>query len=147
MENNREKTLLIDIHDTAKLFKDYIRRSSDRVGINSTYHRIMGAINRNGSVTQRELVETTHLKAPTISLMLKNMELEGIVKREIDENDLRSTKISFTKKGEELCKDNIEFIVNKEKEIESCISDEERKVVFEVLEKLQKEIKKKNENI
>ena len=42
------KTLLSEVHDTAKLFRDYIKRSGDANGINSTYHRIMYAISLYG---------------------------------------------------------------------------------------------------
>lgn len=143
----RDKTLLLEVHDTSKMFKDYIRRSGDKEGINSTYHRIMRTIEHMGVVSQNDLVNCTGLKAPTISLMLKNMEYDGLIEKTSDPNDARSVQIRFTEKGKEQSKKNIEFIRSLEEDVESIISEEERKVVIEVLKKLQDEIKTRNENI
>lgn len=149
--NNRlikdKKNLLGEVHDTAKLFKDYLKRSGDVNGINSTYHRIMFAISLFGQVTAVDLVKITNLKPPTISSMLKNMENSGLIVREIDENDARNVNIKFTKLGEETCRKNIEFVRKNEIEIESVLTEEERKVVSLALQKLQEEIRKKFEKI
>jgi len=154
MEKNEKKNqelqdinVLMKIHDTSKMFRDYIRRSTDKTGINSTYHRIMGAIARFGSLSQVDLVNITNLKAPTISLMLKNMEYEGLIKKEVDPQDARVVKISFTEKGVLQSEENMKFIREKELEVEKVITEEERSIILNCLEKIQNEIKNKNENI
>jgi len=52
--------------------------------------------------TQLDLVNATHLKAPTISVALQKLEHEGIVHRRPDEYDLRATRVFLTEKGREL---------------------------------------------
>ena len=141
------KTLLSEVHDTAKLFRDYIKRSGDANGINSTYHRIMYAISLYGQVTACDLVRITNLKPPTISLMIKNIEGSGLITREIDVNDQRNVNIKFTDLGKEMCTKNIEFVRKNEIDVEKVLTDEERKIVSSALKKLREEIKKKNENI
>ena len=145
--NHNDKTLLMEMHDTVKMVKEHMKKCGERAGLSTTYFRIMGCINAFGSVSQVDLVNYTHLKAPTISLTLKNMEYEGIIKKEVDPNDARGVKISFTDKGKDLSLKNMEFIRSEELEIEKVITEEERKVLYLVLNKIQEEIGKRDENI
>lgn len=144
---NQNKTLLMEMHNTVRMIKNHMKKCGERAGVNTTYFRIMGCIDAFGSVSQVDLVNYTNLKAPTISLTLKNMEYEGIIKKEVDPNDARSIKISYTDKGKELSLKNIEFIRCEELEIEKVITEEERKVLYRVLNKIQEEIGKRDENI
>ena len=61
----------------------------------------------DGGLTQGELCRLTHLKAPTVSAALREMENEGLVTRETDEKDKRATRVSPTEKGwaahDEIC--------------------------------------------
>ena len=82
--NYKDKTLLMEMHDTVKMIKEHMKKCGERAGLNTTYFRIIRCIDVFGSVSQVDLVNYTHLKAPTISLTLKNMEYEGIVKKEVD---------------------------------------------------------------
>ena len=52
-----------------------------------------------GGLTQGELCRLTHLKAPTVSAALREMEREGLVTREADKKDKRATRVSPTEKG------------------------------------------------
>ena len=62
---------------------------------------IMGNLAHHDGMTQQELVSTTNMKAPTISVALRNLEEEGWVRREPDPNDLRSVRVYLTEKGRE----------------------------------------------
>lgn len=62
---------------------------------------IIGNLSQNDGITQQELVNNTNMKAPTISVALRNLEDEGWVRREPDPNDLRSVRVYLTEKGRE----------------------------------------------
>ena len=64
-------------------------------------------LSRNDGATQSELVEVTRMKAPTISIALKNMENEGLVKRVADGEDGRVTHVYITEKGRRVDKENL----------------------------------------
>lgn len=49
--------------------------------------------------TQRDLVEITHLKPPTVSGVLQEMEREGLIIREVDRYDARCTRVRITPQG------------------------------------------------
>ncbi|MBQ7383234.1 MAG: MarR family transcriptional regulator [Clostridia bacterium] len=61
-------------------------------------------------VTQQELVRATHLRAPTVSVILKNLEDGGFVERRRDSSDMRSHRVYLTERGRELDRKNIEKI-------------------------------------
>ena len=62
---------------------------------------IMGNLFHHDGMTQQELVSNTNMKAPTISVALRNLEEEGWVRREPDPKDLRSVRVYLTEKGRE----------------------------------------------
>ncbi|MBO5415161.1 MAG: MarR family transcriptional regulator [Clostridia bacterium] len=61
-------------------------------------------------VTQQELVLATHLRAPTVSVILKNLEDGGFVERRRDSVDMRSLRVYLTESGRELDRRNIDKI-------------------------------------
>ena len=63
---------------------------------------IMGNLMHHDGLTQQELVSRTNMKAPTISVALRNLEEEDWVKREQDANDLRSVRVYLTDKGRQM---------------------------------------------
>ena len=50
-------------------------------------------------VSQRELVERTHLRAPTVSVIVKKMIDEGLARLSSDGNDRRVKRVYLTDKG------------------------------------------------
>ena len=61
-------------------------------------------------VTQQELVKATHLRAPTVSGIIKNLEDGGYIERRRDSSDMRSYRVYLTAAGRELDEKNIEII-------------------------------------
>lgn len=60
---------------------------------------IMGNLSHHDGLTQQELVNNTNMKAPTISVAIRNLEDEGLVRREPDPDDMRSVRVYLTEKG------------------------------------------------
>lgn len=91
---------MMRIHDIAKLYRDRMRRLSDKDGLPSSYRMLIYHLARmNPGVTQLELVKATHLKPPTVSVTLQKMEYDGYVTRKSNEDDLRQTLVYLTDKG------------------------------------------------
>ena len=105
MNNQRkehQKTIIMKLSDISKKFKDYMRTESDKIGLNCAYRPILFHLIMNEGLTQAEIAEKTLLKAPTISLTLQKMELNGLIKRVENENDKRIVNIFITEKGKEM---------------------------------------------
>ena len=63
---------------------------------------VMPLLAVHGELSQRELVELTRLKAPSISAIIKKMEDEGLVERRFNPDDRREIRVSLTSKGAEV---------------------------------------------
>lgn len=86
--------------------------------------------------TQLELVKATHLKAPTISVVLQKLEKEGIVSRKADEYDLRATRVSLTQKGRDIDAHIRKTIHEEDKIAMEVLSDMEYETLMKILCKI-----------
>lgn len=101
---NSEPTPTMIMNDITKLFHDKLRIECEKLGIRHTYHRTLFLLIHKGATLQSELVQMSHLKASSISVMLQKMENDGLIERVADEHDLRQTRIKATDKGIEINK-------------------------------------------
>lgn len=86
-------------NEVSKLFRDIINRDVEKLGVQNSYRQLLFHLSRKDGVSQLELARATHLKAPTVSVTLKNMEADGLVERKGDINDLRIIHVYLTEKG------------------------------------------------
>lgn len=86
-------------NEVSKLFRDIINRDVEKLGVQNSYRQLLFHLSRKDGMSQLELARATHLKAPTVSVTLKNMEADGLVERNGDINDLRIIHVYLTDKG------------------------------------------------
>lgn len=88
------------INDISHLFHGKMR-SVQTEGILSQHgaRMILSALAHNEGLRQIDLVALTHMKAPTVSVIIKKMEAEGLVTHQIQASDLRATRLYLTAKG------------------------------------------------
>ena len=112
------------------------RRGPDSILSQQGARLILSFLAIGDGTTQLDLVKATHLTAPTVSLILRDMEAGGIVRREPDETDKRAVRVYLTEAGHALDAENIAFI----KEVDSrglCgLSDEETATLMTLLSKI-----------
>ena len=86
--------------------------------------------------TQLELVRATHLRAPSVSAIVRKMEAEGLVRREADTTDKRAIRVYLTDAGRALDADTIASI--KELNVRSLVglSDSEISELMRLLTKI-----------
>ena len=110
---------------------------------------ILMHLSRHESATQSELVKVTRMKAPTISVALRNMEDEGLVTREADEDDGRVTHVYITEKGRRMDAENISRLRDVAAVMMDGVSKEEAEAMmatlFKMRENLAKELGIQNE--
>ena len=97
---------------------------------------IMIELAKNEGVTQLDLVKSTHLKAPTVSVTLQRLEKEGYICRKTDSYDLRAVRVYFTEQGREFNRIVVERVRNEEDNILKCLSDTESKQLMKLLLKI-----------
>ncbi|MBQ9085951.1 MAG: MarR family transcriptional regulator [Clostridia bacterium] len=65
-------------------------------------HLVLSMLALHDGIRQLDLVRHTHLRAPTISAILKKMEGEGLVERKSDPQDMRAVRVYLTEEGRAL---------------------------------------------
>lgn len=124
------------LNEAASLFAGYVGETLEAIGMRASYRHVMQPLMEQDGVTQLELVNTTGLKAPTISITLRNMERDGIVRREKNDNDRRETHVFITDKGREIYKQAVAAYEEAEKLMLSGMSDKELEAVVELMAKM-----------
>ncbi|MBQ8497709.1 MAG: MarR family transcriptional regulator [Clostridia bacterium] len=124
------------INEISKLFHDRIKKQSDDLGFKNGYHQILRFLVREDGVTQIDIVKDSHFKAPTISVTLKKMEEEGLVRRETDKIDMRQTRVYITEKGRELDRKLFAKVMECEDILAQTISEEEQAFLCDILKKM-----------
>ena len=88
------------VNEIARLFHAKMRTYDlDGVLSQDSARLIMRALSRCDGCSQLDLVRKTHLKAPTVSVTLKRMEEEDLVRREQDAKDMRVVRVYLSQKG------------------------------------------------
>ena len=140
----RENDSIAAVNEASYLFGVYVGREVDRIGMRYSYRHIMKPLMDNESLTQLELVKITNLKAPTISITLRNMERDGIVRREKNDNDRRETHVFITDKGKKMYAKVLTALDKAEKTMLNGLSEKELKAMRTTLEKMSANMKAGN---
>lgn len=137
----RENDYIAAVNETSYLFGVYVCQELERIGMRYSYRHIMKPLMENESLTQLELVKITNLKAPTISITLRNMERDGIVRREKNDNDRRETHVFITDKGKKVYAKVLTALDKAEKTMLKGLSEKELKAMRAALEKMSANLK------
>ena len=98
-----DKSPMMLISEISRLMGEIIRERCDDNPIQQKSGRlILMELSKRDGRTQLELANATHMKAPTISVALKQMEKDGYIMREPDEYDARANRIFLTEKGRDI---------------------------------------------
>ena len=97
---------------------------------------IMIELAKNEGVTQLDLVKSTHLKAPTVSVTLQRLEKDGYIYRKTDSYDLRAVRVYLTEQGREFNRIVVERVRCEEDNILKCLTDSESKQLMKLLLKI-----------
>lgn len=90
------------VTELSKLFDCLMRIEMMKNGMKTSYRHLLRPLAIKDGVTQLDLVKISHLKAPTVSTTLRNMEADGLVRRETDKEDARATRVFLTDLGREI---------------------------------------------
>lgn len=124
------------IHEISKLFHDKMRNHSEHLGLQTGYRQILHFLAHEDGVTQIDIARDSHLAAPTISVTLKKMEKEDLIRRRTDKNDTRCSRVFITEKGREIEKKHFEKIIECERILSQGLSAEEKETLCHLLVKV-----------
>lgn len=104
-------------------------------GLTTAQFGVLEALYNKGDLKICEIMDKILTTSGNITVVIKNLEKDGLVKKSLDPKDKRATIISITDEGkkiiEEILPSHLENIVN----IFSVLTDEEKVVLKDILKK------------
>ncbi len=134
-------------NEISRLFHSRMRECRGHDGVMSQpgARMILQFLISTDGVIQRDLVEWTHLKAPSVSVILQKMEQEGLVHRCPDDQDLRQTRVYLTDAGRALDGETIENIRRIDRLATDGLSEEENAELMRLLGKVRDNLRREGE--
>ena len=97
-----EMPLMMLINELSRLFRNHMRTECEKIGLQDGFRQLLFQLAHEDNIPQLDLVQRTHLRAPTVSVALRQMEEAGLVSRRPDHGDQRQVIVVLTEKGREL---------------------------------------------
>lgn len=129
-------TPMMILNEVSHLMLDRIRSNHDELFAQRSIRLLIMELARKDGRTQLDLVNATHLKAPTVSVAMQKLEKLGIVTRKTDEYDQRATRVFLTEKGRETDNRTRKAVHDAEEIAMAHLSEEERDTLAKLLLKI-----------
>ncbi len=127
------KTTYALVCDAAKLMEAGVAKKTEDLKLQAGARRVLAFLAVRDGVSQLDLIRVTHLKAPTISLIVQKMEHDGLILRKTDDLDMRLTRVYLTEHGKNVNRDIQNAISDTENHAMHDFSDEEKKQLHHLL--------------
>ena len=126
--------------DSARLLDDRVASMTASHKLQSGARRVLACLAVRDGVTQLDLIRATHLKAPTISLIVQKMEHDGLISRRTDDLDMRLTRVHLTEKGKAVNDDIRRAVAEVEDAVMTDLSDAEKELLQTLLVRISRKI-------
>lgn len=133
-------------NEISRIFRSTMREQNEAEGVMTQpgAHLVLSFLAVKDGITQLELVRSTLLKAPSVSVILKKMEDEGIVRRESDEKDARAVRVYLTEHGRSIDREHIKTIKSLDSKALMGIGDDEQILLMSLLTKIRDNLMNEN---
>lgn len=133
--------LISALSEVSKLVYDTFKKTAfEHNGRPKSFKLILHALYKKDNVTQLDIVKSTGLKPPTVSIALQKMEKEQLVTRTPDPIDLRAVRVKITDKCRMMFSSSIKSAYEAEESILQGISEDEIKTFLSVLSKMKENL-------
>ena len=107
---------------------------------------VLSALAMSDGASQREIVEMTHLRPPTVSVILRKMQDEEIVELFKNPEDKRELRARLTQKGREIDRNGLEKIRQTDELALEGLSEDERATLMTLLGKIRENLLSEQKN-
>ncbi|MBS6184029.1 MAG: MarR family transcriptional regulator [Clostridium celatum] len=107
-------------------------------GLTPAQFGVLEALYNKGDLRICELIEKILTTSGNITVVIKNLEKDGLIKKKPDPNDKRSCIISLTEEGEKIIEDILPNHIENIKSIFEILTEEEKNTLKNILKKFKK---------
>ncbi len=135
-------------NEISRLFRHRMREMENSEGVMTQpgAHLVLSVLAVCEGINQLELVKQTHLRPPTVSVILRKMEEEGLVERRSNPEDLRSVQVYLTDAGRELDRKSIIGIQKLDAIAMKNLTKEEIELLMKLLPKIRDSLLQGNDH-
>ncbi len=128
-------------HDISRLSHAKIRGANiDGIMSQHGARLVLASLAANDGATQRSIVDITHLRPPTVSVLLRRMESEGMVELRENPKDRRELCAYLTDYGREIDSKAIDKIKESDAIALEGLSESERETLMALLSKIRENL-------
>ena len=128
--------------EISRLFHARLRENGQGEGVMSQPGAglVLSLLAIGDGLSQKDLVKATHLRAPSISVIIKKMADENIVRIENDKSDMRMMRIYLTDHGKEIDASRIARVKEFDAIAHASLSDSEKQTLMILLSKIRTDL-------
>lgn len=104
-------------------------------GLTPAQFGVLEALYNKGDLRINELIEKILTTSGNITVVIKNLEKEGLIQKNADPKDKRSCIVSLTDKGKQYIEAVLPKHIDNIRDIFSILSDEEKRLLKDILKK------------
>lgn len=104
-------------------------------GLTTAQFAVLEVLYNKGDLKICEIIEKILTTSGNITVVIKNLEKDGLVKKNLDPKDKRSTIISITDNGKKIIEDILPNHINNISRIFNVLTDEEKIILKSILKK------------
>ena len=129
--------------DVARLLRYRVRGSTEQTGVMSQHAArvLMAHLAILGEANQLTLAEKTHFSTPTVSILLRRMEAEGLVCRTPSPTDRRVMLVSLTARGKAFDSEQLNRISESDRLATKGFTPEEQAMLVSLLSRMYDNLK------
>lgn len=137
-ENKLELSTLITFTRAEHIIHKKELETIKESGLTITQFAVLEVLYNKGDLKICEIIEKILTTSGNITVVIKNLEKDGLVKKNLDSKDKRSTIISITDKGKKIIEDILPNHIENISGIFSILTDEEKITLKNILKKFKK---------
>lgn len=122
--------------------RQLVEQNVEKTGVHHSQHRTLMFLAENPGISQKELAGRFHVSPATIAVMLKKLEGEGYIRRNMDSKDNRVNQVEITAKGKRIVKDSRRIFDQLDRELFDGFSQEDLMELESLLERMAGNIEK-----
>ncbi|HIQ62584.1 MAG: MarR family transcriptional regulator [Christensenellales bacterium] len=111
-------------------------RVMDREGLRRGRMPLLEFLRRKEGSTQKEVADQLHISPASVAVSVRRMEKEGLVRRDVDESDLRRNRVYITPQGRTLIERCNHVFEQMDRQMFRGFSERELEELSEMLERL-----------
>lgn len=126
---------------------NYLNSKFRDLNINPTQFSFLVEIKYKKNINQHELSTSCSIDKSAVARALRKLEEQGLILRQIDENNRRQNMLSLTEKGHETLRQAKIILDEWENEVYKDITPEEKEITHDVLKKIVLKSFQMNQNL